>query len=513
MSLAPELSPAADPQERALVAALDRAVNGAARQFLPVGARLFAENEPVEGIWLILQGQVQLSRRAGHQQVRLESDVCGRIVGLLSFAQPPHTPAMPRTAFFTCTARTEVLAAGITWQQLDEALAADPILASDFARQLIRSLGQRVRHGVHLQTQVQELNGELAAERDRLTAALEQLSATQSRLIESGRMAMLGQLVAGVAHELNNPATAIGRAAHFLLEDLGALLASEPALQSELAMIRQAATETPLPSREARQKREQLGQALGDEALAHRLVALGIGSREELAALLPGVPAAARETRLARLEAAHELGRFVRNIQQASERIERIVSSLRTYARVRGGVIGLLDLNRSLEDATLLLAGDLKRIAWHRDYGSVPPIEGDAGQLGQVWTNLIANALDAMGGSGVLTLKTDAPDPDHVRVQVIDSGPGIRSEHLPRVFELNFTTKHGPGGFGLGMGLVICRQVIQRHGGRIEVASRPGWTCFTVLLPVRLTEEARRDLQTAHLLAGVADAAAGGMVS
>jgi signal transduction histidine kinase len=104
-----------------------------------------------------------------------------------------------------------------------------------------------------------------------------------------------------------------------------------------------------------------------------------------------------------------------------------------------------------------------------------------------VWTNLIVNAVQVMEGRGTLEVVTDAPAPDRVRVQVIDSGPGIPPEDVARLFDLSFTTKQGRVDFGLGLGLRIAQDIVTRHHGTITIESTPGRTCFAVTLPVGQT--------------------------
>lgn len=488
------ISPAEEDRlEMELIAALDRAAGRLPRQTLPPGTSLLVEDEPINGIWLIFDGQVQLTRRRDGQAVSLDDDVSGRIIGMLSFATR-------RTAFFTCTAVTTVTAALVSWDRLDEVLRAERSLAEAFLQQLVRTLGGRVRHIVELQANVQRLNAELTVERDRATQALQDLAATQTRLVESERMATLGQLVAGIAHELNNPITAIRRSVDYVTEDVSALIADLPDNDAILAMVTSGIMTAPVSTEELRQRREKLARDLGNGELAGRLVELGIHTLEECRRWFgPGGPSKRPEL-LERLTRAHQLGTFLRNLQGAAERVSRIVGTLRSYARVQHGVVGDIDLNRILEDTLLLFASQLRGIETTREYGTLPPIEGDAGQLNQVWTNILSNAIEAMGGSGRLLVQTDMPDPAHVRVRITDSGPGIKPEHLTRIFELNFTTKHGPSSFGLGMGLVICKQVVSRHEGRIEVESVPGRTTFSVTLPVSLSQDARRVIEQSNLL-------------
>ena len=144
----------------------------------------------------------------------------------------------------------------------------------------------------------------------------------------------------------------------------------------------------------------------------------------------------------------------------------------------------------------MLLNHKLGDIELVRDYSAVPTMTGFAGELNQVWTNLLSNAIQAMGAAGTLTVEASAPDPAHVRATISDTGPGIAEEDLVRIFDLHFSTKEGRVEFGLGLGLTITRDIVERHNGIIEVESRPGATSFKVTLPVAgvdATEQARKD--------------------
>lgn len=482
-----------DRLEQELIDALDRAAGHLPRCPLPAGTPLLTEDEPIDGIWLIFEGRVELTRRRDGHKVSLDDDTSGRIIGMLSFATR-------RTAFFTCTAVTPVVAAKLTWERLDELLRAERSLSESFLIQLVRTLGGRVRHIVELQANVQRLNAELTVERDRATQALHDLAATQTRLVESERMATLGQLVAGIAHELNNPITAIRRSVDYVTEDVSAFIAEVPDNDALLAMVTSAITTSPLSTEELRRRREILARELADDALAGKLVEIGITTPGEFHRWFGRTSGARRAALLERLTRAHQLGTFLRNLQGAAERVSRIVGTLRSYARVQHGIVSDIDLNRTLEDTLLLFGSALRAVEVRREYAQLPEVEGDAGQLNQVWTNILSNAIEAMGGAGKLLVQTDAPDAAHVRVRITDSGPGIKPENLGRIFELNFTTKHGPSSFGLGMGLVICRQVVGRHEGLIEVSSTPGKTTFSVILPVKLSSGAKRIIEQSNLL-------------
>jgi two-component system, NtrC family, sensor kinase len=174
----------------------------------------------------------------------------------------------------------------------------------------------------------------------------------------------------------------------------------------------------------------------------------------------------------------------LRNLRSGSERIAGIVKSLRSYARADREPLEEVDLHELLEDTLLLFGSRLRDVEVTREYAQLPLIQGHPAQLNQVWTNLIGNALDAIRDTGRLTIKTQALDSARVAVHIIDNGPGIAPEHRERLFDLNFTTKHGGAAFGLGMGLLICRQIVHQHGGTIGLDSQPGRTSANVILPI-----------------------------
>ena len=200
-----------------------------------------------------------------------------------------------------------------------------------------------------------------------------------------------------------------------------------------------------------------------------------------------------RDRLLEKMERYHQLGSSLRNIAHCSTRIAAIVNSLRTYTRSDQTPMANVNIHEGLENTLLMFGHVLREVEVKKRYGDLPAIECRAGEINQVWTNIIANALQAMNNAGSLQIETDAPDGEHVRVRICDSGPGVPPESLARVFELNYTTKQGQSGFGLGMGLTICHQIITRHGGTIQMESQPGRTCVIVVLPLRCPSDLGED--------------------
>jgi signal transduction histidine kinase len=176
-------------------------------------------------------------------------------------------------------------------------------------------------------------------------------------------------------------------------------------------------------------------------------------------------------------------------LRQGAERIAEIVRAVKSYAYLDQAPVQLVDVHEGLENTLVILRHKLKQgVAVRRDYASdLPRIEAYASELNQVWTNLIDNAIDAMGGKGEIQIRTSGGR-EQVVVEISDSGPGIPPEIQGRIFDAFFTTK--PVGVGTGLGLHIVYNIVaHQHRGQITVRSQPGLTTFRVVLPERLGAE------------------------
>ncbi len=467
-----------------LVQAIDRSLGHPPRLVLAAGAVLIEEGEDVGGVYVILDGTVQLTHQSDIGNIVVHDRSFGSIIGLLSLAQR-------RRAFLSCRAVTQVVAIPLTMHQLSLAFAREPSLAALLTRTLVDSLAERLRDSGELQIEIAELNARIQTERDQLARALEELSAAQAQLVESARMATLGELSAGIAHELNNPVAAVSRSADQLGVDVAQLVDDVADAELTAAYASGRAGGDPRSTAEHRQLRRTMTEAVGDRRLAERLLAAGIDDPTEARAFLTAAPSPAQlDQRIDRLARLNRIGHTVRNVEAASERIASLVASLRAYVRgapTDGTRRDAVDLAQVAEDTLSLMGHRLGGIEVERDYVDHPVVIGDAGELQQVVTNLVANAVEAMDGSGHLRISVTAGGPK-ASLRVTDSGPGLSGDAIHRLFEPKFTTKNGRVSFGLGLGLSISHQLVENHGGTISVVSEPGNTTFSVDLPLASTE-------------------------
>lgn len=458
-----------------MIRALDALLIHPPRFSYPPGTMLFRQNDTLDGIFILLKGQVKLYQEMEGREVIFHSNTAGRIIGLLALTRRSR-------ALFNCCTATDLELIHIPFADLDRALQQSEALLVAFITVLLRSMARRSTRLVELQREVLSLNKNLAHERDALARTLEELKRTQNLLVEAERMATLGQMAAGVAHELNNPVAAIERSADFLQQDLMALTREIPDSQAFETMLRRAVDQPPVSTREQRQHRKELAEELDDEKLAESLVTMGIhdiDTYQQLSALCPG----SLHEQVPRLQRYYQIGRALRNVRSCSHRIAGLVKSLRSHSRPDDKEMKDADVQEGLEDTLRLFSNRLRDVTVERIYRDVPPVRGNPGPLNQVWTNLISNALDAMNNQGTLTVETEAAK-DEVRVKIIDTGPGIPPENLQKIFDVQFTTRQGRVEFGLGLGLSIAQGIISRYGGTIRVQSRPGHTEFCVCLPL-----------------------------
>ncbi|HEY4428903.1 MAG TPA: ATP-binding protein [Solirubrobacteraceae bacterium] len=335
---------------------------------------------------------------------------------------------------------------------------------------------------------------------------MQQVGPVMARLTEieqsRERLASLGTMAAGLAHELNNPAAAAHRASAQLTEALdviGSAMArfveagvereeAEQLVRLQQEALAGAASCSALDALDASDAEEELLarlEALDVEEpwrLAEPLAVAGVDDRwlERVAALAgPATDAALRW-----VAASLTAGRLATELQESTARMSALVAAVKSYSYMDRGALVEVDLHEGLETTLAVLGYKLKHteIAVVRDYDrTLPKLTVRGSELNQVWTNLLDNAIDALGERGTITIRT-ASDGSCAVVEISDDGPGVPDDVAPRIFDPFFTTKDV--GAGTGLGLATARRIIvDRHEGSIALDSEPGRTTFRVRLP------------------------------
>ncbi|HBB32346.1 MAG TPA: hybrid sensor histidine kinase/response regulator [Cyanobacteria bacterium UBA9273] len=346
------------------------------------------------------------------------------------------------------------------------------------------------------------LQRDLQDRNEKLTATLQELKSTQDQLIESEKMAALGQLVAGIAHEINTPIGAIrssaGNISKFLnqtLEELPILFQSLSLEQGQdfLGLLKRSLQEeSRFSAKEERQFKKALTRQLQAEeidnasTIADTLVDMGIYEQIENIFPLLKLPDSSHI-----LEIAYKLSglqRGTQTINTAIDRASKVVFALKNYARYdHSGQKVTASLTDGIETVLTLYQNQFKKgVEVIRNYAKLPPILCYPDELNQVWTNLIHNALQAMDYQGTLTIDAIVQD-QQIQVSITDTGIGISPEIQYKIFEPFFTTKSL--GEGSGLGLDIAKKIIEKHSGKITVESQPGRTMFHVFLPMQSIQE------------------------
>jgi signal transduction histidine kinase len=419
---------------------LQRLAEKAIPMSLKEGDFLIVEGDQADDLFVVVSGEFDVTKRSGTSEIPLARVGPGELQGELAALERGK-----RMASVQAVTDAEVLR--IPYLAMRDLLSGGP----DAALSIIRTIIGRLRH---------------------LEATLRQRE----------KLAGLGTLAAGLAHELNNPAAAIRRS----VDALDRAIAERNALHPppSLTLLRPAGR-AHLDALARADAVDEIEGLIGDVEMAAALVDAG-WTTDELPNAFAGMDAAAAREAAAWLAATATVETLIGEVRMAGDRISEIVGAVKSYAYLDQAPVQRIDVRKGLDDTLVILRHKLKAgIEVTRDYNpDLPEIEAWGSELNQVWTNLIDNAADAMDGRGAISIRAECPDDDEVRVTICDTGPGIPPDVASKIFEPFFTTK--PPGIGSGLGLHISHQVVVRHGGRIDLESEPGRTCFIVSLPVTL---------------------------
>lgn len=425
----------------------------------------FHEGRPADYWWVLLEGSLTLSRRVGHQETEL---------GVMS------NPGQWAGGFQAWDAHGVYLA------------TARGVLPGRMLKVPAEALGEAAREwfpfGVHL-----------------ISGLVNTVRSIEAKARQREALVALGTLAAGLAHEINNPASAATRAVDALdrateglssslrrLAENGATSEQFVALDTLRRSIAEAGVE--LDAVAAADREEELSDWLvrhdvdRDWVIAPPFAAAGadVALLERVAAnLQPAQVAPALEWMASSLT----VDSLLVEIREATHRVSELVSAVRSYSQMDRALVQRTDVTEGLESTLVMLGHKLRGgITVVRDYATdLPQVEAIPGELNQVWTNLVDNAVDAMEGSGTLWITVRGTD-SGVEVEVADDGPGVLEDVAAHAFEPFFTTKEV--GKGTGLGLDISRRiVVERHGGEITLEARDGGGALVrVRLPLRAAE-------------------------
>jgi len=424
---------------------------------LKEGTTYIRQGDPADGMFVIVAGQLQARGEIGGETVMFTSK-SGDVTGVLPFSRMQQFPVDGRATTDATVLR--------------------------FPASLFPDLVQRMPE------LTKRLVG-LMSDRIRETTRMEQ---------QRDRLASLGKLSAGLAHELNNPASAAKRAAGQLREMLKKIRNASQELggrdltaaqKSEIEKLEASFVqhnEVPLDPLALSDLEDQIDSLLRSHGqndlwqLAAELARKNV-KPEALESLFATLDADTARAALVRIACSVEVATLLNEIESGTSRISDLVGAIKEYTYMDQSPVQNVDVVKSLETTLTILNHKLKRgVVVERDYQRVPFLVNSFGsELNQVWTNIIDNAIDAMGGKGELRVRTYRDD-NCVVVEIADNGPGIPPSIKSHIFEPFFTTKGV--GQGTGLGLDTAQRIVKKHRGNIQVSSKPGDTRFQIWLPL-----------------------------
>ncbi len=432
---------------------------------------IFQQGDTLTYLYLLLEGSVILNHtRSDGSSLDLVHLDPGNFVGLVAFST--GNPSLT-----TCRVKENIRALRIEQNEFEQYMNDHPRLRHPLQQLMMNNMTDRFMQNVQLESKMNALNQKLEEEGEQLREAYRQLENSQQKMIHQEKMATLGELVAGFAHEVNNPAAALIRSSEMLREIFVDGDHDEILQQMFLIGLKSA----PVSSEETRIRMNNMDAEFAeirDRSMMRKLAQMP----EEALDLI-------RDQRkvypLERLLRRFEAGRLIHNIEIASNRIANLVKSLKSYSRQDYRDDGMIDIREGIKDTVQILSNRLKYMDVNLELNEVPETCGRMGELNQVWTNILVNACDVLETGGHIDIIC-RQEGKKIKVIISDNGPGIPEEILDRIFEANFTTKNQGARFGLGLGLAISSEIIQQHGGTLKAANNEnGGARFEILLPVK----------------------------
>ena len=424
---------------------------------LKAGDSYLRQGDPADAMFVILEGHLQVRGELNGETVAFDLEP-GDVTGVLPFSRMKQFSVGGRAV-------TDSHALRFPASLFPELVQKMP----ELTKRLVGLMSDRIRETTRIEQQ-----------RDRLVS--------------------LGKLSAGLAHELNNPASAAKRAASQLRQILTKIRNASlelgkrdlsPAQKSEIEKLEASFTQQDVVPPDAltindlEDQIDSLLRSHGQNDLW--MLAAGLARRnikpEVVESLFANLDRDTARAALVRIAASVEVASLLHEIESSTSRISDLVGAIKEYTHMDQSPVQNVDVIKSLETTLTILNHKLKRgVVVQRDYQRIPLLVNSFGsELNQVWTNIIDNAIDAMHGKGELRVRTYRDD-GCVVVEIGDNGPGIPEEVQPHIFEPFFTTKGV--GEGTGLGLDTVQRIVKKHRGNIQVNSRPGDTRFQIWLPM-----------------------------
>ncbi len=445
--------------------------------------KIFEEGDTLNNVYILLDGTVKLYKKKPYNEVdypviELSS---GSFIGIIAFTTGLESLTSARTV-------EECKFLRIPLEDVERLTSEHPNIARYLDELILANLLERFRQNIILQMKLDSTVSKLEEERNELRKAYKDLQEAQNRLVHQEKLATLGQLVAGFAHEVNNPTSAIIRSTDTLQNHLQRFMVrayekEESDWRSEGQYFFDLGKKAGFPDTSTIRERSKKLEKEFPEAKKSQ-IRLMAQMQSELIEKLK-VLTKENDDRLPYLLNQFEFGKMFQNIKSAGERISGLVQSLKSYSRAdTEDRYEWIDIREGIHDTLQLTSNRIKFYELYIDLPEVPMIYADAAGLNQVWTNIILNASDVMGKQGSLDVRCGS-DEEKVWVSIRDSGPGIDEEIINKIFEPNFTTKKTGVKFGLGLGLSISKEIVEQHNGNIRAENpEEGGARFIVELPI-----------------------------